>query len=272
MCSTVLSYDILIQDRDGRDISYIVDKRRELPRIPVNQMGGEMGRVLAVVLALTTLMAMASSALAEEPAKYNFASVQGNKNIQILPGGDGTGNMFFYNIEGNRITHVTLEVSHAPDGWQVAIQPPPGETQVEINGQVITVTENLYVEPSEASSEVIKDVPEDMVCIPVAQRGYALAKEAKIIVRVPAAAELGTQEEIIVSATACWLGQGGSVAFSQSRDFDFTVEVVSEVTEYQEKIQDGDGGANKWLLWIAGAAAIVLLALVTLFYLRRRRG
>jgi hypothetical protein len=225
--------------------------------------------VITAVLVLTALMTMASSALAEEPAKYNFASVQGSENIQILPGGDGTGNMYFYNIEGNRITHVTLEVSHAPTGWQVEIQPPPGETQVEINGQVVNVTENLYVEPSEASSEVIKDVPEGMVCIPVAQRGYALAKVARIIVQVPDSEAIGTQEEITVSATARWLGQGGAVAFSQSRDFDFTIEVVNEVTEYHETILGG--GTAKWLPWIAGAAAIVILALVTLLYIRRRR-
>jgi hypothetical protein len=225
--------------------------------------------VITAVLVLTALMTMASSALAEEPAKYNFASVQGSQNIQILPGGDGTGNMYFYNIEGNRITHVTLEVSHAPTGWQVEIQPPPGETQVEINGQVVNVTENLYVEPSEASSEVIKDVPEGMVCIPVAQRGYALAKVARIIVQVPDSEAIGTQEEITVSATARWLGQGGAVAFSQSRDFDFTIEVVNEVTEYHETILGG--GTAKWLPWIAGAAAIVILALVTLLYIRRRR-
>jgi hypothetical protein len=230
-----------------------------------------MRRILAVVLALTALMAMASSALAEEPARYNFASVQGSQNIQILPGSDGTGNMYFYNIEGNRITHVTLEVSQAPLGWQVEIQPPLGETQVEVNDQVVTITENLYVEPSEASSEVIKDVPEGMVCIPVSQRGYALAKEAKILVQVPAAEEIGTEGEITVSATACWLGQGGAVAFSQSRNFNFTVEVVSEVTEYQEKILEEDGGAAKWLPWVAGAIAIVLLALVTLIYTRRKR-
>jgi hypothetical protein len=227
-----------------------------------------MGRILAAVMALTALMTMASSAFAEEPAKYNFASVQGSENIQLLPGGDCTGNMYFYKIEGNRITHVTLEVSQVPDGWHVEIQPPLGETQVEVNGQVVTVTENLYVEPSEASSEVIKDVPEGMVCIPVAERGYALAKEARIIIRVPDYEEIGTQEEIIVSATARWLGQGGAVAFSQSRDFDFTVEVVSE-EEYHETILGG--GANRWIPWVAGGGAIVLLALVTLLYIRRRR-
>jgi hypothetical protein len=177
--------------------------------------------------------------------------------------------MYFYNIDGNRITHVTLEVSQAPANWQVAVQPPRGETQVEVNGQPVTVTENLYVEPSEASSVEIKDIPEGMVCIPVSQRGYALAKEAKLIVRVPDDEEIGMQQEIVVTATARWLGQGGAVDFIQSRDFNFTVDVVAEVTEYQEKILDKGGWASRWLPWIA--AAIAVLAAATFLYMRRRR-
>jgi hypothetical protein len=230
-----------------------------------------MRRILAAVLAITALLSIASSAWAEEPAKYNFASVQGSQDIQVLPGGDGLGSMYFYNIEGNRITHVTLEISQAPADWNVEIQPPLGETQVELNGEPVTVTENLYVEPSEASSEEIQNVPEGMVCIPVSQRGYALAKEANIIVRVPGSEEIGTQAEIVVSATAQWLGQGGAVAFSQSREFTFTVEVVSEVTEYQEKIISKDGWTSTWLPWLAGFAAVIILGLATFLYMRRRR-
>jgi hypothetical protein len=71
-----------------------------------------------------------------------------------------------------------------------------------------------------------------------------------------------------MAATASWLGQGGAAAVTQARDFTYTVEVVAEVMEHQEKIL---GGGNKWLPWVAGAAAIVIIGLVTLLYMRRRR-
>jgi hypothetical protein len=153
----------------------------------------------------------------------------------------------------------------------VEVLPPLGETRYEVNGQEVTVTENLFVEPSEAQEEEIKDVPDGMVCIPVATRGYALAKEAKIIVRVPDAETIGTTGEITVSATARWLGQGGAVAFNQSRDFNFTVEVVAERTEFQEKVLGGNSwDIGNWLPWVIAAVAVIAGTII-IFLIRRRR-
>jgi hypothetical protein len=208
-----------------------------------------MRRAIPAVLAAVMLLVLAGAALAQEPAKYNFASTQSSKEIKATPGGEGTGVIYFYNIDGNRITHVTLEVSRAPAGWQVEIQPPLAETQVEINGKVVSVTENLYVEPTEVLSKPVEDTPPGTVCIAVPQRGYALAKEADIIVRVPESEKIGATGGITISATARWLGQSGAAAVSQDRDFDFSVEVVSGTKEYHETVlgkpeNGGEAAAN----------------------------
>ncbi len=233
-----------------------------------------MRRIIPLILALIILMTPSSAALAQEPAKYNFASIQGSKEIKIIPGGESPGVIYFYNIDGNRITHVILEVSQAPANWQVDIQPPLGETQVDIGGQIVTVSENLYIEPSQVLSEKVEDTPEGTVCIAVPQRGYALAKEAKIIVRAPGSEKIGTRGEIIVSATAQWLGQSGAAAVKQNRDFNFSVEVIAETIGTQEKIvvkPDTAGATGKWLPVIIGTAVVVLGAMLILLYIRRRR-
>jgi hypothetical protein len=208
-------------------------------------------------------------AQADTPA-YNFASSQSSQEIMVTPDGESQGSIFFYNIDGNQITHVTLEVSQCPTNWQVTIQPPLGETRVEIGGQTVTVSENLYVEPSQLLSEKTDDTPAGMVCIAIPQRGYALAKEAKIIVHVPTSAKIGTKDNIVISATAQWLGQSGAVAIQQNRDFDFSVEVVTEQTSGEKILTDG-GGLGKWLWVIIGAVAAVLVSGMTLLYIRRRR-
>jgi len=234
-----------------------------------------MRRIIPVILAIIMLMMLSSAALAQEPAKYNFASAQGSKEIKVTPNGESAGVIYFYNIDGNQITHIVLEVSQAPANWQFSIQPPLGETQVEIGGRIVTVNENLYVEPSQVLSQKVEDTPAGTVCIAVPQRGYALAKEAKIIVRVPASEKMGTRGEIIVSATAQWLGQSGAVAIKQSRDFTFSVEVVSGTTGVEEKILEKrsiGSTIRKWLPVIIGAFIVILGAVLIALYIRRRRG
>ena len=122
----------------------------------------------------------------EEAAKYNFASAQSDKELKIPPGQEGRGKIYFYNIDGNRITHVTLEVSDAPPGWEVNIEPPLTQTQVRVSGMPVTVPENLYVEPSELLTEEPQTVPEGMVSIKVPGRSPRRGDTPRDTVRTPA--------------------------------------------------------------------------------------
>jgi hypothetical protein len=148
----------------------------------------------------------------------------------------GTGAIYFYNIDGNRITHITLEVAGAPEGWSVTVEPPLSETKVLVNDMPVTVTENLYVEPTELLTGEPQNVPEGMVVINVPGRGYTLGKRASITVEVPEGVDLGTTGTIAIAAEAAWLGQSGGAAIKQARDFEFSVTVVSGKTGFSETI------------------------------------
>ena len=195
-----------------------------------------MKKICLVAVLVMLLLALPLPVQAQEVPRYNFASAQGDKEISVTPGGEGRGSIYFYNIDGNRITHINLEVSQAPSGWEVTIEPPLSETQVLVSGLPVTVVENLYVEPSELLTEEPQNVPEGMVSIKVPGRGYALGKLAQMVVKVPESAPLGSTGEITVAAEASWLGQSGAAAVKQARDFDFSVTVVSGSTEYTEII------------------------------------
>lgn len=232
---------------------------------------------MTVILAIALLLAIPSLASAQEPAKYNFATAQGNKQIQVIPGKEGEGVIYFYNIDGNRITHVTLEISQAPSNWDVKIDPPLHETKVEIGGQVVSVTENLYVEPSELLSQPATDVPSGSASITVPGRGYALAKVANIIISVPETETIGKNADLKISGTAEWLGQTGTAAIKQTRDFDFTVQVISGATNTEEKII-GEGSTQpqgkpiNWLpIIVAAAVAIFVIIIIVVILMRRRR-
>ena len=195
-----------------------------------------MKRIAPVLMAAALLLVSASLVSAQDEAKYNFASAQGNKQLKVIPGGAVEGVIYFYNIEGNRITHISLEISKAPDDWIVEIDPPQHEIQVNVSGKIVTVTENLHVEPSQAVAQEPEEVPEGMVYIKLGDLGYALAKAVHIVVQVPETVEIGTQGDILIAAEAEWLGQTGAAAIKQAREFEFFVEVTSGQTEYTETI------------------------------------
>jgi hypothetical protein len=216
----------------------------------------------------------------DEAAKYNFASAQGSPDIKAIPGGEGRGDIYFYNIDGNRITHITLEVAKAPSGWKVTVEPPLAETKVIVNEQPVTVAENLYVEPSQSLTEEPANVPEGMVSIKVPERGYALAKQAQVIVEVPGSAAIGTTGKITIAAEASWLGQGGAAAVKQARDFDFNVTVVSASTGYSETVvgnekasqpSSGFSLARWWPLVLIGVIVLLAIIIVPIAISRSRR-
>ena len=171
---------------------------------------------------------------AQEEAKYNFGSAQSAKELTIAPGDDVTTKLYFYNIHGNRITHISLEVAESPKNWDITIDPPIHETTVSVSGVPTTIKENLFVEPpSDVTDAIPTNVPKgiEYISSPV---GFVGAKPVKIKIKVPSDEKLGTVAKITIDGTATWLGQTGTAAITQGRSFEYKVTVVS--SEFTETI------------------------------------
>lgn len=182
---------------------------------------------MAKLVALFSVFSLltASPVLADQPS-YSFASAQGSASIAVEPGGEGVGLLFFYNIDGNRVTHIGLRLADAPAGALVNIEPAPREVEIDLSGERVVLSENLFVEPGPLLVEPLGPVPEGSACIELAKGRFAIAKVARVLVRVPSNARLGPAGKVKVTAEASWLGQSGAAALKQSRTFEFTVEVV----------------------------------------------
>ena len=170
----------------------------------------------------------------EEEAKYNFGSAQSAKELTIAPGGEVTTKLYFYNIYGNRITHISLSVGEAPENWDITIEPALHETTVSVSGVPTTVEENLFVEPgSDVAESIPDDVPEgvEYISSPV---GFVGAKPVLIKIKVPSDEKLGTAANVRIDGIASWLGQTGTAAITQGRSFEYTVTVAS--AEFSETI------------------------------------
>jgi len=178
-------------------------------------------------------IALSSIVLAEEAPKYNFGSAQASEDLTVTPGEEVSTKLFFYNIFGNRITHISLTLENAPSNWDVSIEPEQHDTTVSISGVATTINENLYVEPSKAVEEAPKDVPEGFEYIS-SSVGFIGAKPAIITIKVPEDEKLGTSATVTISAIAEWLGKTGGIVFNQGRTFNYKVTVLSE--EFTEVI------------------------------------
>ncbi len=82
-----------------------------------------------------------------------------------------------------------------------------------------------------------EDVPEGIEYIS-SSVGYIGAKPVMIKIKVPEDEKIGKEFNITISASAEWLGQGGAVAITQARDFDYSITTVAE--EFYEKIIEGE--------------------------------
>jgi len=190
-----------------------------------------MKKCFTIISILLIFIYLSTIAFAQEP-KYNFGSMQPAKEFSISPG-DVITKLYFYNIYGNRITHISLSVSNAPPNWAISFNPELHIITVNISGITTEVIENLYVEPSEALDKIPETVPEGIEYIS-SSVGYIGAKPVEITISVPEDEELGKEFNITISASAEWLGQTGAVAIKQSRDFDYTIKTVPK--EFREEI------------------------------------
>ncbi len=221
---------------------------------------------------LVILLLAVSISIAEEAPKYNFATMQAEKDLFLEPGETHILNLYFFNIHGNRITHVKLDVVKAPKGWNLEIIPKIHNVTVKVSGVTVTKRDNLYVEPTNPVPE--RGNPEEgveYITVP-ATSGYVKAKVAKCTFKVPENAPLGETYEIEIRAVGSYLGQQGMVILSQVRNFRYTIKTITR--EYNEEVIEENkesSSLDKTKLGIIGVEIIGIIALIyVLLYLRKK--
>jgi hypothetical protein len=227
-----------------------------------------MGKIKITLLfsaVLITLFLVQGLPTYAEEAKYSFASYRPSKHIHVAPGEEGKGAIYFYNIDGNRTTHITLSVIRPPEGMEVEIQPSTHESIITMNGASLKVIENLHVEPSTPLSKPQSKIPDGMVCFNLPQRGYILANPAYIIVKAPSSAQIGTTAEFTVNAQAEWLEESGAAVMKQERDFKFSVTVATESSELPNTTSNPEPRCMPW--WVP--IVISITAILVVFFVRR---
>lgn len=183
-----------------------------------------------IAIGLFLVLLVSSFVIAQdELPQYNFGSAQGAKSLSGKPGQNIEGILYFYNVYGNRPTHIKLEIAEKPD-WEISLNPSVRSVPYEVSGVVQNVEENLVVYPSEAQ-EKAGDFQEGKEWIS-SKVGYLHADYVKINIKIPENEEIGKTFNLKIKGTAFWLGQEGTIALQQEREFDYAIRTT---TEYYEK-------------------------------------
>lgn len=223
--------------------------------------------LIVVVSVLFLSLWQPGPVMSQQEAVYNLASIQPDKHIEIESGGHGTGLIYFYNVDGNRATHIKLEVSRSPANWEIEIQPSSKEIEIDTANGSISLIENLSVEPSALQPQKITGLSDGLECVAVPERGYAVAKVVCVTIRLPESANAADTGEVVVTAEAMWLGQAGAASIRQTRDFVFSVELLSVDPGATEGNNREDSVAvssteKKALILTLGFSLIVILSLL----------
>lgn len=231
--------------------------------------------VLAILLLASFICAQFISA--QESAQFNFGTAQRDKLVVIEPGKTAETEIYFYNIFGNRATHVTLDIVEKPEGWDIKIEPALHNITLNVTGVITTTQENLYAVPCKVDEswcptndttprEGVKYIGGSGV------EGRIPAKIVTVTITAPEGLPLWKNYPLTITATAQWFGEAGMVALTQQRDFSYTLRTITK--EYSEGVIEEEQGKLAMLLsnnWPFIVIALLILLVVFLVKKRKKR-
>jgi hypothetical protein len=242
---------------------------------------------LFLVGTLATISFSANFVSAEDAPNYNFGSMQGALSLSIKPGDEVSTRLYFYNLYGNRPTHIKLNVTSASSGVKVIFSPALEKKDYDVSGEKVSVQENLVVYPSNASQE--KGENTASIEYISSKVGWIASNFVSVTIKAPENAKVGSEFKVKLTGTAFWLGQGGSIALQQQRDFEYSVKIAATTSsEYYEKPYEensdsvnrtgvslaglfGGRQENPGLMIAIGSTALLILVLLILIIILIRR-
>ena len=151
------------------------------------------------------------------------------------PGQEVLATWNFYNLYGDRTTHITVSKIQGPD-WEIRYEPALHEESYDVSGVIQIIEENVGVEKSSVVLEIPETIPEgiDYVKHPK-QDGYILVKPVKIYITIPDDAGLWKDYKFVFEAKGNCFTEPGAVIPSLATQLELNIKTT---TEFYEKPVD----------------------------------
>lgn len=155
-------------------------------------------------------------------------------SAKAIPGQTVVAIWNFYNLYGDRITHVKINQTEGPE-WKITFEPELHTATYEVIGVIQTIEENVAIEPTSIVEEIPETIPEGMDYVKhPKEEGYIPVKPVKIYIEVPENAEIWKDYDFRFEAIGnCFMEPGAAVP-GVATQFDLSVKTVTK--EFKEEI------------------------------------
>jgi len=193
----------------------------------------------------------------------------------------------FYNLYGDRTTHVLVSKSEGAD-WEISYEPNLHEAQYEVSGVIEIIEENLFLE----KKDVVLKVPDNFSIGEIylkhpKEEGYIPAKQLKIFIKVPENAELWKDYKFVFNGNGKCFSEPGTVIPGIATQLEVNIRTTTEYYEkpYEEKETSNQTSLGKKIISLfsgekqlspvtmiaTGTSLILLIIFVVLVILARRK-
>ncbi len=156
---------------------------------------------------------------------------------RAVPGQTVTAAWNLYNIHGDRITHVVINVAEAPPGWEISIEPGLHGAAYNVTGVLQEIEENLGLRPTEVVGSIPDPKPEgtDYVKHPK-EDGYIPVRPVDILVKVPVDAEPFKDYKVTLEAVGNCFMEPGAVVPGIATQLELAIRTISGEGFFEEEI------------------------------------
>ena len=158
---------------------------------------------------------------------------------KVKPGTEVLVTWNFYNLYGDRTTHITITKTSGPN-WDIRYEPEFHEEQYDISGVISPMNENLAIETSSVVLEIPANPPEGVTYVKHPSKdGYIPVKQLKIYIKVPENAKLWENTGFTFQAKGDCFTEPGAVIPAVATEM--KVNITTTTDFYEKKVDDEKG-------------------------------
>ena len=162
-------------------------------------------------------------------------------DARAVPGQTVTATWNLYNIHGDRITHIVINIAEAPPGWEISFEPELHEATYNVTGVLQTIEENVGLRPTEVVDSIPDPKPEGMDYVKHPKEdGYIPVRPIDISIKVPEDAEPWKDYKVTLEAVGKCVMEPGAVVPGIATQLELTIKTVSGEEFYEEEIIEGE--------------------------------